>query len=200
MIGTRFDKPLQDDRVTTDGGFTYVDNPAPNTYKKYAEAACWCNENNATIEDKGDYYEVVAIPDPTVDEVRERKLSELNSKFDAWRTDGATLISSLGFEADADEKANADVTGLVTLGESATFMDANNVAHELTIDELKILQTEIIESGSKQYQVKWAYREQINAATTVEELNAIEIVFTPIDFTPTETTSETEQTAESTAE
>ena len=202
MIGTRFDKPLQNDQiqqmkevVTGEGDnketmsiSETVDNPAPNTYKKYAEAAQWCNENNATIEDKGDYYEVVAIPDPTVDEVRERKLSELNNKFDAWRTDGATLISSLGFEADADEKANADVTGLVTLGESATFMDANNVAHELTIDELKVLQTEIIESGSKQYQVKWAYREQINAATTVDELNAIEVVFTPIDFTSTETT------------
>ena len=191
MIGTRFDKPLQNDQIqqmSEERGLpTYVDNPAPNTYKKYAEAAQWCNENNATIEDKGDYYEVVAIPDPTVDEVRERKLSELNNKFDAWRTDGATLISSLGFEADADEKANADVTGLVTLGESATFMDANNVAHELTIDELKVLQTEIIESGSKQYQVKWAYREQINAATTVDELNAIEVVFTPIDFTSTET-------------
>lgn len=30
--------------------------------KEYADLAVWCNANNATIEDKGDYYEVVAIP------------------------------------------------------------------------------------------------------------------------------------------
>ena len=45
------------------------DNPAPNTYARYAEAALWCNENNAVIEDKGDYYEVVAIPEPTAEEL-----------------------------------------------------------------------------------------------------------------------------------
>ena len=29
--------------------------------KKYMEMALWCNSNNATIEDKGEYYEVVAV-------------------------------------------------------------------------------------------------------------------------------------------
>ena len=32
---------------------------------EYAETALWCNENNATIKDKGDYYEVVALSEPT---------------------------------------------------------------------------------------------------------------------------------------
>ena len=32
------------------------------TNKQYADIAVWCNANGCTIEDKGDYYEVVAIP------------------------------------------------------------------------------------------------------------------------------------------
>lgn len=165
MIGTKFDKPIQDNKL-----------------KEYAECAEWCNANNATIEDKGEYYEVVAIPEPSIDELKEQKLSELNATFDSWRSDGATLISSLGFEADADEKAYTDVNGLVTLGESAIFMDAHNEPHQLTIDQLKTLQRELIESGNYAYQAKWAFRDAINNATTKEELEAITIAFAPIDF------------------
>lgn len=31
---------------------------------EYAECAIWCNENSATIVDRGEYYECVAIPPP----------------------------------------------------------------------------------------------------------------------------------------
>lgn len=45
------------------------DNPAPNTLSRYREAAEWCNTNGAAvIEDKGEYYEVVALPEPTEEE------------------------------------------------------------------------------------------------------------------------------------
>lgn len=121
-------------------------------------------------------------PPMTLAETKEQKIGELSSAFGAWRSDGATLISSLGFEADADEKANADVNGLVIKGQPAVFMDAHNQAHELTLDQLKTLQSEIIDSASYGYQKKWAYRDAINNATTVEDLNAISIVFTPKDF------------------
>lgn len=191
MIGTRFDKPLQESKIldsTSTKMGEYIDNPAPNTLAKYTEAAAWCNSHNAMIKDMGDYYEVVAIPEPTLEEVRERKLAELASAFDAWRVDGATLVSSLGFEADADEKANADVNGLVIKGEPAVFMDAHNIPHQLTLDQLKVLQLEIIDSASCGYQKKWAYRDAIEKATSVEAINAITVAFTPKDFSDTEPT------------
>lgn len=34
---------------------------AEKNTKKYTEMAIWCNSNNAKIEDKGEYYEIVAI-------------------------------------------------------------------------------------------------------------------------------------------
>jgi hypothetical protein len=39
----------------------------------YGKAAEWCNHNNATIEDKGEYYEVVALPEPSPPSVEEQK-------------------------------------------------------------------------------------------------------------------------------
>ena len=83
MIGAKFDKPLQADTVTkveTDSRgkphAVETENPAPNTCKKYVEAVQWCMENHARIEDKGDYYEVVAIPAPTTEELAAQARSQ----------------------------------------------------------------------------------------------------------------------------
>lgn len=130
------------------------------------------------------------IPEKTVEEVRTEKKRALDSAFASWYEDGATLKSSLGFEADSDSRAMQDVNGLVTAAEAQAtfaadgliFMDAKNVGHEVTLDQLKTLQLEIIASENAAYQEKWKLRDAIEAATTKEELDAIEIVFQPLDF------------------
>ena len=40
--------------------------------QEYADLAVWCDDNNATIEDKGEYYEAVEIPPhiPTPEELK----------------------------------------------------------------------------------------------------------------------------------
>lgn len=60
MIGKTFAKPLTD----LDG---------------YSQAAEWCNQNGAHIEDKGDFYEVVEnIPvEPTPEEIKANRIAEL---------------------------------------------------------------------------------------------------------------------------
>ncbi len=135
---------------------------------------------------------VEKIPEQTVEEVRTEKMRALDSAFTSWYEDGATLKSSLGFEADSDSRANQDVNGLVTAAEAMaaaetaetklTFMDANNEGHQVGLAELKTLQLEIIQAGNAAYQEKWKLRAAIEAATTKEELDAIEIVFQPLDF------------------
>ena len=64
MIGMRFSKPL-------------------GNVEDYAKAAQWCNKNNATIEDKGDFYEVVTIPNPTLAEIKARKLAAIDAETSA---------------------------------------------------------------------------------------------------------------------
>ncbi|MCM1224019.1 MAG: phage tail assembly chaperone [Lachnospiraceae bacterium] len=64
MIGIQFQKPLTD-------------------YTAYSEAAAWANAHNAMIEDKGDYYEVISVPETTAKQQaaairaeRDRRLTE----------------------------------------------------------------------------------------------------------------------------
>ena len=131
-------------------------------------------------------------PAPTLEQLKQTKLRELEVMFKDWYEDCATLISSLGFEADSDAKAKMDVDGLVTKAEaqptesqarySVTFMDANNEAHPVTLEQLKVLQIEIIDSGIAAYNEKWAFREAINNAQSEDELNAVHIVFTKQHF------------------
>lgn len=123
---------------------------------------------------------------PDLDELKARKLRLLDAVFMQWREDRATLISSLGFTADADERAMIDVNGLVALGEGATFMDAENKPHELTAEELKTLQVEIIQSGNAAYQQKWTLRKAVEEAESEDDLKAVAIGFSPVDFSKDE--------------
>lgn len=61
----------------------------PDDMARYTEMAQWCNKNNAHIEDKGEYYEVVENPGPT----KEEKLAACDAAYDA---DKAELVKYYG--------------------------------------------------------------------------------------------------------
>lgn len=130
-------------------------------------------------------YQIVEIPAPTLDELKTAKLAELDTAFMSWYEDKATVTTSLGFVADSDARAMMDVNGLVTTLESqpaetrstVAFMDHDNQAHLLSLDQLKTVQLEIIQNGQSAYQQKWTLRTAIEQASTKEELDAIEIKF-----------------------
>ena len=68
---------------------------AEKNTKKYTEMAIWCNSNNALIEDKGEYYEVVAvvIPEPTIEEQVIRLEREYG--MNRWQREGILAEGSL---------------------------------------------------------------------------------------------------------
>lgn len=75
MIGTKINKPVTD-------------------YDYYATVADWCNNNNAMIVDKGEYYEVVAIEPhtPTLKEQLESK--EREYQMNRWQREGILAPNS----------------------------------------------------------------------------------------------------------
>lgn len=82
MIGAKVYKPIEEDFILGEYGYKLANN-SPNTLSKYSKIANWCNSNNAMIVDRGDYYEVVPVPEPTNEElarnirnIRDAKLSE----------------------------------------------------------------------------------------------------------------------------
>ena len=92
----------------------------------------------------------------------------------------AHLTSTLGFEIDANETANRNIEGLVLVmsdTDTTMFCDYNNEFHEVTKADLETMRKEIVANSQRLYQIKWQYRSLIEAATTVDELDAITITF-----------------------
>lgn len=133
-----------------------------------------CFENNKTYGDVNPNYEQELFL-----KAKEHKLSELNEKFNDALENGHTT-SSFGVEIDANITSVRNVGGLlVVMGPDDTelFCDYNNQLHELTRQQVEVLQVEIIKYIQGLYDKKWTYREQINTLTTAEEINSIVIEF-----------------------
>ena len=162
MIGKKIQKPVTD-------------------AADYTKTALWCNANKAMIEDKGDFYEVVALPEQTLEEVRATKLAELNGAF-ITASETAHCMSSAGFEINADDTAARNISNLIvaleeTDRETVYFCAYDNTFHAVTLPQLRAMRLEIIDNAEAIYQMKWIWRNRINAAETIEELDAIAITF-----------------------
>ena len=150
------------------------------SWAEYTQTAIWCNANKAVIEDKGDYYEVVAIPEPpapTLDELKKASLSELETAF-TRASQEAHCTSSVGFEIDADEIANRNIEGLVLVmqpEETTLFRSYDNTFHEVTREQLEVMRKEIVINSQWLYQAKWTMEAQIMGAETEETLAGIDI-------------------------
>lgn len=115
-------------------------------------------------------------------EAKQNKLSELKKTADS-ALNGAFVVSSLGFKADATPAAVRDLEGLVIIGaDSVMFCDYENNFHPLNKEQVLTLQREILLNGQNLYAQKWTYRAAVNAAETVDELNAITFKFDMLDF------------------
>lgn len=135
-----------------------------------------------------------------LEQLRARCLSMLETQFTNYRNASTTYInSSLGFKANANVTAYNNVDGILlqaqmgaaTLSEDGkvAFMDFDNQVQMLDAEQLKTLKLEISENGSRAYSVKWAYRTQIESATTNAELkDMMHFNFDPTEVTVTEET------------
>ncbi len=128
------------------------------------------------------------IPEPTFDEVKAEKEAELASvagQYDQYKCDSMYVTSSLGYRVNADIRSQTNMQGLIdVLDDTATtlYKDYDNTFQTVTKANLETLKSEALQNGQNLYQQKWKLQAAIDAATTVDELNAIEIAFTMMDF------------------
>lgn len=145
------------------------------------------NESYRVVVSSDLVMSIEALPEKTLDELKEKKLDELTAaghQFDNQLVNENMIINSaLGFKANADLRSQNNINGLIAAGqEPVAYVDSQNAVHTLSLAQLNTLLTECIENGQYLYQQKWAYRAQINACTTKEELAAITFEFTMKDF------------------
>lgn len=116
---------------------------------------------------------------PTLEEAKAAKLEEIRAAFAAAESDGY-VESSLGFRADATRRSIEDIDGLIDLVSSGalpapvTFRDYDNLYHSLTLDQLNALRLEAKGRGPLLYARKWELEAAVEAAGTVEAVQAID--------------------------
>lgn len=86
----------------------------PNDMDKYSDVAVWCNAHMATIEDKGDYYEVVEVKqyEPTTEE----KINQLDSQYEQDKNTLQTYYLDFMIAGDTEgmESIKTEFTALAT--------------------------------------------------------------------------------------
>ena len=135
----------------------------------------------------GSYYLKGYAPSKNLDELKSEKLAELTaitSKFDNQLVNNEMVInSSLGFKVNADLRSQNNLRGLIAVSaEPVNFVAADNSVKSLTLEQLSVLLNECTQNAQHLYLLKWQYREQIEQAQTVDELNVIKFNFTMKDF------------------
>ena len=165
FIGTKFIKPDYDQDA-------------------YATIAGWCNETQkAYIEESedGTYYEVVAIPAPTFEEIKDRKMSELERKFEEAVSGSFTTTQGYNMQFNETDcnKMNGSITLNKAMGITSDYLVQadNTVLENVPMETMENVLLQMLQKYKSCHLKKQILRAQINAASTAEELNAIEIVY-----------------------
>ena len=99
------------------------------------------------------------------------------AKAQALATPARVDVAALGFAALYDAEAQANVTGLLLLGEGAIFIDADDVAHELTLAQLQTVGKALMAYKRLIYARKLELFASIDTAATPDVVAAITINF-----------------------
>lgn len=162
-----------------------------NDMAQYTETAIWCNENNATIEDKGEYYKVVTIPEPTLDELKADKLAEI----DAWTAAKITggFVSNASGEAvtyDSDKDTQLTMQGIALNVNTELFAEKyptgcpvrgypagseTKQIYMLTPAQVMQWQADLSIHIGTCKQNGWAKQAEVAAAQSKKDLEAIEL-------------------------
>ena len=152
--------------------------------QSYFVVSKWCNENNATIEDMGEYYEVVKIPAPSLEELKKAKHNAAGASFAAKR-DAIRFVKLSDGNTYGFDCANEDITNFMANWKAAEL--DGQTAHKVWLDEttkgMVVMQPadfktvfDIANKSQKEAYVWYGeIAARIAAATSKEELDAIEI-------------------------
>lgn len=140
--------------------------------------------NIEIVLENGKYKEKRNIINKNIEDIKHLLNMEVEEKFDEINRN-TFLMSSLGFEINADETALRNINGLLDVledGETREFRLWNNEFKELGKKELSILKNEIIINGQYLYKQKWDMLSYIKKSNTIQELKDLIIEYTSIDF------------------
>lgn len=157
----------------------------------YAKCANWCNANNATIEDKGEYYEVVEIPAQTFNEFKIIKLTQID-EWTAAKITGGFVSSASGepVRYDSDKETQLTMQGIALNVETPLFAEkypngcpvrgiaeGKNSKEVFWLKPSQVMQwmADLSMHIGNCKQEGWKKQAEVNACTTVAEVDAIKL-------------------------
>lgn len=95
-------------------------------------------------------------PEPTLDDLKEAKKTELEAVYLLWRNEAGYFTSSMGFRANGNSRAMMDIVGLDRVADkrpkaAITFRDYDNKYQQLTAEQVHILADEITAAANDGY-------------------------------------------------
>ena len=143
----------------------------------YQKGADYCNKTQkAYIEDKGDYYEMVAISLPTLDEVKISKIISLKSQRDTREVEDIEVDGHLyDYDEKARERINNAIIALQASGTSILWTLANNDSVLVTAQDLVAVVSAVAVRSNTLHVAYRDAKAKVNAAMTAEEVNAVEL-------------------------
>ena len=163
MIGQKINKPVQD-------------------WQTYTRAALWCNANSAVIEDRGEYYEIVALPqtpEPTLEEVKAKKLAEINAACDRILSDAASTYPETEILTFDQQTAEAKAYQASGDTEDAPLLSALAQGRGMTLDELakRVIAKHTAFTALSGYVIgqRQALEDRLNACTTGEAIRSLAV-------------------------
>lgn len=142
--------------------------------KEYAECAIWCNANNATIEDKGEYYECVAIPAPSLDELKQAKINEFKAIRDSEEVKPIAYNGNLfDYDSKARDRISSAIIALDVSKGKIAWTTADNTNVLVTADDLRGVVANVAVRSNQLHAKYRELKEQVLACSTAEEVAEI---------------------------
>lgn len=124
------------------------------------------------------YYQIVEIPKPSLDELKDMKRQEINSERDnARKIEGAEYDGDI---FDIDEVSQSNILAQIKVAEiigdpkaTYNYRSKTNTDHLLTLAQLQELGLAIAVKVNAIYVKSWDLKAQVDKATTAEEVEAI---------------------------
>ena len=148
---------------------------------KYDEAYKFVSQNEGTtIQDLGDgQYKIVELPKPSLVDLKLAKCAEINRAREKARLEEYAEYDNDRF--DIDETSQSNILAQIKVAEllqndKATYVyrSKTNQSHLFNVYQLQELGLLIAQKVSEIYMRSWDLKAKIDAAETIEEVNAIE--------------------------
>ena len=140
------------------------------------DAAVWCNRNGAYIEAVEGGYQIVGIPESTLDEVKAEKITSLKADRDRLEVEDITIDgNTFDYDEKARERINNAIIALQASGTSILWTLANNDSVLVTAQDLVAVVSAVAVRSNTLHVAYRDAKAKVNAAMTAEEVNAVEL-------------------------